>query len=163
MDERHSAASQDDKGQGGILHAVKDRATTQLKDQKGRATDVVDVLAHAVRQTTDRLRQERHDTIAQYVDRAAEQLERFSGTIRNKDVGELMRNVRDFARRQPTLFIGGSFVAGLLAARFLKSSRDDGYEDYEEYAQYGGHETTTAWREPEFDTAHDQAPPAGGS
>ena len=125
MDERHSAASnQSDREQRGIISTVKDRATTQLSSQKERATGVVDVLAHAVRQTTDQLRHDQHDTIARYVDRAAEQLERFSGTIRNKDIGELVRDAGRFARRQPTIFIGGSFVAGLILARFLKSSRE---------------------------------------
>jgi hypothetical protein len=34
----------------------------------------------------------------------------------------MVRNVEDFARRQPALFIGGAFMLGLLGARFLKSS-----------------------------------------
>jgi 2-succinyl-5-enolpyruvyl-6-hydroxy-3-cyclohexene-1-carboxylate synthase len=159
MDERQAAASsQSDTGQRGILHAVKDRATSELKDQKGRATDVVDVLAHAVRQTTDQLREEHHDTIARYVDRAADQLERFSGRMRDKNMGELMHDVRDLARRQPTLFIGGSFVAGLLVARFLKSSREDGYDGDRGY----GRRETAGWREPAAFGSTGDAPPAGG-
>jgi len=49
-------------------------------------------------------------------------LERFSNNVRGKDVNELLDGARDFARRQPALFVGGSFAVGLLAARFLKSS-----------------------------------------
>jgi hypothetical protein len=31
-------------------------------------------------------------------------------------------DVKRFAQRQPALFLGGAFTAGLMAARFLKSS-----------------------------------------
>jgi deferrochelatase/peroxidase EfeB len=103
---------------------MKDGAASQLTTQKDRATEGLGTLAHAVRQTTERLRDEQHGTIAEYAERAAEQLERFSDNLRQKDVSELLRDAQRFARRQPALFIGGSFVAGLLIARFLKSSRE---------------------------------------
>jgi hypothetical protein len=107
----------------GIVNSVKERATAQLSTQKGRAAEGLDVIAQAVRQTTQQLRNDQHDTIAQYADRAAEQLERFSSSVRDKDLNALLQDAQQLARRQPGLFIGGSFVLGLLAARFLKSSR----------------------------------------
>jgi len=107
---------------------VKGRATDQLNTQKGRATEGLDTVAHAVRQTTEQLRAGQHDTIAEYIDKAAEQLERFSTRMREKDVNEILQDVQQFARRQPALFIGGSFAAGLLAARFLRSSH--GRDEY---------------------------------
>lgn len=125
MNDRNTTASSSSvKKPEGILDAAKDRAKAQLSTQKGRATDTVDVLAGAVRQTTDQLRRDQHDTLAHYIDRAAEQLERISDTIRNKDVNELFRDARQLARRQPVVFLGGSFVAGMLLARFLKSSHE---------------------------------------
>ena len=109
-----------------LMNTVKQRATAQLDTQKTRATDGLHVIAGAVRQTTQTLRSDQHDNLAQYVDRAADQLERFSEAIRDKDVDELLHEARDLARRQPALVVGGSFAVGLLAARFLKSSRRDG-------------------------------------
>jgi hypothetical protein len=106
----------------GIVEAVQRKTTEQLTSQKGRATDGLDALASAVRQTSSQLRQERHDGVAQYIDRAADGIERFSGTLKSKDATELLQDAQRFARRQPALFIGGSFALGLLAARFLKSS-----------------------------------------
>jgi hypothetical protein len=58
------------------------------------------------------------------VDEAANQLERVSNQLRDKDVGELMQDAQQFARRRPAVFIGSAFAIGLLGARFLKSSRD---------------------------------------
>mgnify|MGYP006146143683 CR=1 FL=1 len=56
----------------------------------GRDDGRLDVLANAVRQTTQQLRSDQHDTIAQYVDRAADQLEKFSANIRDKEIDELL-------------------------------------------------------------------------
>jgi hypothetical protein len=106
----------------GIVNKMKESATTQLTTQKDRATEGIGTLAQAVRQTTERLRDDRHETVAAYVERAAEQLERLSSNLRGKDVNELLQDAQRLARRRPALFIGGSFAVGLLAARFLKSS-----------------------------------------
>lgn len=114
----------------GLVSSIKERATTQLATQKDRATEGIDTLAHAVRQTTDRLRDEQHETAAQYVERAAEQLERLSTGLRQKDVNELLQDAQRLARRRPALLIGGSFAAGLLVARFLKSSRESRPGEY---------------------------------
>jgi len=115
-----------------LMNTVKQRASEQLDTQKTRATDGLSLIAGAVRQSTQNLRNEQHDGLAQYVERAADQLERFSSTIRDKDLDQLLRETRQLARRQPAIFIGGSFAVGLLAARFLKSSRRDGDATYEE-------------------------------
>lgn len=115
-----------------LMNTVKQRASAQLDTQKTRATDGLSVIAGAVRQTTQQLRNDQHDGLAQYVDRAADQLERFSNAIREKDIDELLRDARQIARRQPALFIGGSFAVGLLAARFLKSSRRDNQRSSDE-------------------------------
>jgi hypothetical protein len=112
-----------------LIDNVKQRASAQLDSQKGRATEGLSVVANAVRGTTTQLRNEQHDVIAQYIESAADRIDRLSATLRDKDVNELLSDLRDFARRQPALFVGGSFAVGLLAARFLKSSNRDSAED----------------------------------
>ena len=114
----------------GLVDNIKARAATQLGTQKDRASEGIGTLAQAVRHTTERLREEQHDTVAQYVDKAAEQLERWSNGLRGKDVSELLDETQRFARRRPALFVGGSFALGLLVARFLKSSRENSTGDY---------------------------------
>jgi hypothetical protein len=105
-----------------LIDNVKERANAQIDTQKSRATDTLGVIANAVRGTTEQLRNEQHDVIAQYIENAANQLDRVSATLRGKDANALLADARQLARRQPALFIGSSFVVGLLAARFLKSS-----------------------------------------
>jgi hypothetical protein len=120
----------------GIVGKVRERATAQLSTQKDRATDGLGTIAQAVRQTTGQLRENQQDMVAQYVEKAADQIERLSNTLREKDVNELLQDAQRLARRQPALFIGGSFAVGLLAARFLKSSSDARSAD--EYRAYAG-------------------------
>ena len=109
-------------GTNRLIDKVRDTATAQLTSQKNRATDGLGSISQAVRQSTHQLRDQEHDVIAHYVEQAADQIDRFSQRMRDKDVGDLVRDVQQMARRQPALFIGGAFAVGLIAARFFKSS-----------------------------------------
>ena len=55
------------------------------------------------------------DAMARQADQAADYLRRADGDVLRQDVERL-------TRRQPALVLGGAFVAGLIGARFLKSS-----------------------------------------
>jgi ElaB/YqjD/DUF883 family membrane-anchored ribosome-binding protein len=114
----------------GVLDRVRSSATAQLSSQKTRATDGLGSIAQAVRQTTQPLRDNKQDAIAQYVDKAADQIERFSAQLRDKDVSELVNDAQQFARRQPAMFIGAAFAVGVLTARFLKSSSAETRRDW---------------------------------
>jgi ElaB/YqjD/DUF883 family membrane-anchored ribosome-binding protein len=106
------------------MDRVRDGASSQISQQKDRATEGLTSLAQAVRQSTQSLRDNQQGTVAQYVERAADRIEQFSTTLRERDLKELARDAERFARRQPAVFIGAAFAAGVLAARFLKSSAD---------------------------------------
>lgn len=124
----------------GLVDKVRERASAQLTSQKDRALDNLGGVAQAVRKTTQTLREQQHGTLASYVDQAADQIERFSQNLKNKDVGELVNDAQRLARRQPALFVGSAFALGLLGARFFKSSSPDRYRpgyDYGEYGDYG--------------------------
>jgi len=107
----------------GILNQVRDKAASQLNEQKARATDSLGNVAQAVRQSTHHLREQQYDTVAQFVERAADQIERFSNHLRDRDLNDLVSEAQHFARQQPAVFIGSSFAAGMIAARFIKASR----------------------------------------
>jgi hypothetical protein len=119
-----------------IVDQVKDKAASQLNAQKQRATEGLGSVASAVRHTTERLRAEQHDTVAAFVERAADQIERFSNHLRDRDLNELVGEAQRFARQQPAVFIGSSFAAGLLAARFIKASRP-GHDEARRLGDFG--------------------------
>jgi hypothetical protein len=68
------------------------------------------------------MREQDQAPIGQVADKAAEQVERFSGYLQQRDVSQIVGEVEDFARRRPAPVLGGAFVLGMIAARFLKSS-----------------------------------------
>jgi hypothetical protein len=59
---------------------------------------------------------------AHYIRQASEQIQGVADNVREKDVRELVGDVQEFARQQPTLFFGGAVVLGFAALRFLKST-----------------------------------------
>jgi len=79
----------------------------------------------ALRETAHQLRGQGQGPIAQYADKASEQVERFSGYLRETDVEEIVEEVRGVARRRPALFLGGAATLGFFATRFLKSSSQE--------------------------------------
>jgi hypothetical protein len=119
-------------GNGGLMGKVKDGAISQLNTQKNRATDGIGSVAKAVREGSKNLRDEQHGTIAHYVDQAASQLDRFADAVRTRDVDDMFDDVQRFARRNPAIFVGSAFAAGLLTARFLKSSRQNGHASWQQ-------------------------------
>ena len=102
-----------------VMDQTKDMLQQQLGQKtQGAAGELVDV-ANALRQTSKQLG---GNTVAPYVEKAADQIERASSYIRTADPRQIQRGVEDFARREPLLFIGGAFALGMVAARFLKAS-----------------------------------------
>ena len=124
------------------MSRVRDSAAAQLTTQKNKATEGLGSVAQAVRQSTQQLRDQQHETIAEYVESAANQIDRFSQTLREKNVGDLIEDAQRLARRQPAVFIGSAFALGLLGVRFFKSSarRDREYGHPERFRPYGGDE-----------------------
>jgi hypothetical protein len=121
-------ASQNNSAAKGVVDRVRASASAQLSSQKDRATDGLGSLARAIRESTHALRDNQQDTVAQYVEQAADRLDGLSTTLRELDMRQLLTDAEQFARRQPAIFIGASFMMGVLAARFLKSSGRAGGE-----------------------------------
>ncbi|HXW03584.1 MAG TPA: hypothetical protein VD833_00005 [Vicinamibacterales bacterium] len=118
-DDRHSGNGGNG---GGLAGFVRQAASNRLTQQKERATRGLGDVARAVRQTTDQLRAEGQETVAGYIERAADGIDRFSHTLESRDVQDVVDDIQSFARRQPVLFMGAAFGLGLAVARFLKSS-----------------------------------------
>lgn len=111
-------------------------AQTQLATRKDQATSGLESVANALQQVGTQLRQNDQQQIGHYADLAAGQVSRVAGHLRQRNVNQLVDEVQDLARQQPTLFLGGAFVLGLIGARFLKASGRE--------ARTGS--TDTAWR-----------------
>ena len=107
------------------VNQVRDQVSGQLENQKTQVAEGLGSVAQMVRMTGDQLRQNNQGMVAQYTDKLADSMDKFSGYLRERDLGDMLNEVQDFARREPALFLGGAFTLGLLAARFLRSSSPD--------------------------------------
>jgi len=116
-----------------FMNAAKDvasQATDKLKDtvseRKGAGADYVGSLADTIRRAAREF-----DTdlpiAGSYMRKAASQVENVSDSIRTGEFNDVVRNARDFARRQPTAFLGLAALAGFAVVRFLKSSSDSSH------------------------------------
>jgi hypothetical protein len=60
--------------------------------------------------------------IAEFASTAADQAENIARYLRENDVRQIIGSVEDVARRQPLLFLGGAFLLGMAASRFIKAA-----------------------------------------
>lgn len=98
-----------------------DRVKTAMDEQKAASADYLGTIAQAVHRAAGEFQSDVPQA-AQYIRQAAGQIETVAHAVRDRNMRELVGEVQDFARRQPTLFFGGAVVLGFAALRFLKSS-----------------------------------------
>lgn len=114
----------------GVAGDAKHAVEGQLDSQKGRVVEGLGGVADALRRVSTSGNKAEGTAIAPalvpYIEGAADQVERASAYFEKKSLGEVARDVEDFARREPALFLGGAFALGLLGGRFLKASQPAG-------------------------------------
>ena len=115
-----NVAGQAQETVGKVADQVRQTASTRLEDQKNRAVEGISNVADQVREMS--LNMQDQGAVAEYMDRAAWQLQRVSDYLQEKDLRDIAIEVEHFARRQPTMFLAGGFLLGLIGARFIKSS-----------------------------------------
>jgi len=106
------------------------------EERKSQTADRLQGIAGALRETSSSLHDQEEDTAADYIAAAADQVEKFSGYLRNQNVGTLLHDVERYARRQPELFLAGALAAGFMLGRFFKSSSPRQSYDIQRYGSY---------------------------
>ncbi len=109
----------------------RERLESGVQDAKreaaDRSEDAKNSVAEEIGRTGDAL-----DTAAGELDEgsiqqqllreAADGLTRISGSMKNKNLGDIVADLSDFGRRNPAAFIGGAALAGFAFARFARAS-----------------------------------------
>jgi hypothetical protein len=118
------------KATGEIVNQVQQQAGSQISRQKETAASELTNVVNAVRKFGESLSQEQTGALgryaAEYGNKAADNLERFSTYIRQQDPKQLLNDVQNFGRRRPALLLGGAFLLGFAGARLIKSSMEAG-------------------------------------
>ncbi len=109
-----------------VAGQARDHVQTLVGQQKDQMAERLGSLAGALREAGRKLNEgQQAGDFGQYTDRAAGQVERLSSYLRDTDLRGFVRDAETFARRRPEVFLGGTLVAGLMLARFLKASSPD--------------------------------------
>src|SRR4051812_31214117 len=113
------------------LRSETDRRSTEAGEQAGSA-------ARALRQASDRLRQEGNEPVARGIEQAAERVERAGTWLRESDGDRILRDVEDFGRRNPLAVVAGGAALGFAVSRLLKASSRNRYEQSRPGTSYAG-------------------------
>lgn len=101
---------------------VQCRTTTFVDEQKAGVAERIRSVAEALQHVADDL-SARDPMIGGVAEDVAHRVEALSDHVQQHDVSELIGEVNGFARRHPAIFFTAAFVAGVAAARFIRSSR----------------------------------------
>ena len=110
-----------------------ERVRQQLDERSTQVGEQVTTTADAIRRVGEQLRQEGKHEPARYADQVAQRAERLGGYLTRADADQMLRDLENFARRQPWLAALGGATVGFLASRFVKASTAAGYQ-----SQFGG-------------------------
>jgi hypothetical protein len=115
-----------------VAGQAKDHVQGLVTQQKERVAGQLGSLAGALREAGQKLDEKDGDKgFGRYAGRAAEQVDRVSNYLRGHELTDVIRDAETFARRRPDVFLGGTFLAGLLLARFLKASGERQETDWD--------------------------------
>jgi gas vesicle protein len=107
---------------------AKSRAAQEIDQRSTQAGEQVATTAEDLRSVAEQLRSQGKDTPAKLAEQAADRAERVGGYLRDADSDRLLSDLEDVARRQPWTVVAGGMVLGFAAARFLKASSSQRYQ-----------------------------------
>jgi hypothetical protein len=105
----------------------KERLKEQVDQRSTQAGQQVTTVAQDVRSVAGELRSQGKDTPARYAEQAAERVQRAGQWLEESDGDRILRDVEDFARRNPWALAAGGLALGFVASRFMKASSGDRY------------------------------------
>jgi hypothetical protein len=124
---RDKAQVAQDKARGALGQA-RGRLSDQVDQRSTQAGERVAGTASDVRSIAEELRNQGKDAPANLAEQVASQADRVGDYLKGASGDRLLRDVEDFARRQPMLVAAAGLALGFAASRFLKASSSRRYQ-----------------------------------
>jgi hypothetical protein len=124
---REKAQVAQDKARGAVGQA-RGRLSGQVDQRSTQAGERIAGTASDVRSIAEELRSQGKDAPANLAEQVANQADRVGDYLKGASGDRILRDVEDFARRQPMLVAAGALALGFAASRFLKASSRRRYE-----------------------------------
>ena len=139
---REKAQVAQDKARGAFGQA-RGRLSDQVDQRSTQAGERVAGTASDVRSIAEELRNQGKDAPANLAEQVANQADRVGDYLKGASGDRILRDVEDFARRQPMAVAAAGLALGFAASRFLKASSSRRYESSSSYRSYdGGYDRT---------------------
>src|SRR3990170_3063264 len=142
------AGQQAGESVGHLAERAADIGLQQADRGKEQAAMGISHVADSIRRVSMDMQGEQPQ-IASVAETAADQAERIATYLQQTDAREIISKVEDVARRQPLIFLGGAFLLGVAASRFIKAASgastqaSTGYQS----GKAGGYRSTTdSWQ-----------------
>jgi hypothetical protein len=148
---------------GGLKESLKREGRTKVEGGKQAAAEQMEDLADAIDVAGSHLDRSR-PTLARYATRMADGVAGVAKRLREGSVEDLTHDARQFASRNPGMFLLGGAALGIVLARFLKASaeradseepqtvgasnRDETPDEMQRTASASPGSASTAFREP---------------
>ena len=120
-----------------VVEKAKSIGREQLESGKRTAANQAEKVANVIDHAAFQLKENNLQTLADYTSEIGATIKNFSDGLQNRTVDDLITDIRDMARRNPTAFILGSVVIGIGISRFFKASgerRQRGDSDSHSYS-----------------------------
>jgi hypothetical protein len=139
---RETAQVAQDKARG-TLGQARGRLSDQVDQRSTQAGERIAGTASDVRSIAQELRNQGKDTPANLAEQAASQADRVGDYLKDASGDRILRDVEDFARRQPMLVAAAGLALGFAASRFLRASSSRRYESTYQSSGDGDHRRTS--------------------
>jgi ElaB/YqjD/DUF883 family membrane-anchored ribosome-binding protein len=107
---------------------AQESVRSQIDDRSSRFGEQVSGTAGDLRSVGEELRKQGKDTPAKLADRAAEETEKVGSYLKENGPDKMLEDVEDFGRQRPWAVLAGGVAVGVVAARFLKASSRNRYQ-----------------------------------
>lgn len=109
---------------GKLGRQATEQARGLVDEGKARATGALDEFSRMMDDAANTVDEKLGEQYGQYARNAAGAISGFSDSLRDKDVEELIEDVRDFVRKSPAIAIGTAAALGFVLARVVKAGVD---------------------------------------
>ena len=115
------AGKQATESAGHLAERAADIGLQQADRGREQAASGIDKVAQTIRRVSTDMETDQPG-IANAAQTAADQADRFAQYLRETDARKMIGNVEEMARRQPLIFLGGAFLLGVAASRFIRAA-----------------------------------------
>jgi hypothetical protein len=118
----HEARDEVARKAGEYASEAKSAAVEQVEVAQQDVSASLAAFGGALRAASDHLAGSDQRAASQFMMQAADGIERFATSLKNKPFADVLGDVRSFGRENSGALIAGSLLAGLALGRFVKSS-----------------------------------------